>query len=84
MFYFYAPFCLLTKNLIYYSIMFSNGIAYILEKKDNFQSDPSALLSILRNEGIDVSSRAPSSLQSRPYSYQVSSFESQQCKQKNT
>ncbi|XP_023812330.1 uncharacterized protein LOC101162837 isoform X4 [Oryzias latipes] len=40
------------------------------EKKDNFQSDPSALLSILRNEGIDVSSRAPSSLQSRPYSYQ--------------
>uniref|UniRef100_A0A3P9KLR4 Uncharacterized LOC101162837 n=1 Tax=Oryzias latipes TaxID=8090 RepID=A0A3P9KLR4_ORYLA len=40
------------------------------EKKDNFQSDPSALLSILQNEGIDVSSRAPSSLQSRPYSYQ--------------
>ncbi|XP_024149305.1 uncharacterized protein troap isoform X1 [Oryzias melastigma] len=40
------------------------------EIKDNFQPDRSALLSILRNEGVDVSSRAPATLQSKPYSYQ--------------
>ncbi|RVE70430.1 hypothetical protein OJAV_G00064930 [Oryzias javanicus] len=40
------------------------------EIKDNFLPDRSALLSILRNEGVDVSSRAPATQQSKPYSYQ--------------